>query len=58
VIGKALTVIPEMERPVGAPMRRVLADRGYCAHNAPPDRKFRVFIADQKWRMTKESSAR
>ena len=47
------TVIPEMERLVGAPMRRILADRGYRGHNAPPERKFRVFIAGQKRRMTK-----
>jgi IS5 family transposase len=47
------TVIPEMEQMIGAPMQRILADRGYRGHNAPPERKFRVFIAGQKRRMTK-----
>lgn len=47
------TVIPEMEKLIGAPMQRILADRGYRGHNAPEDRKFRVFIAGQKRRMTK-----
>lgn len=42
-----------MERLVGAPMQRILADRGYRGHNAPPDRKFRVFITGQRRRMTK-----
>ena len=46
------TVIPEMERLVGNTIERILADKGYRRHNAPPDYKFRVFISGQKRRMT------
>jgi len=46
------TVIPDMEALVGNTIKRVFADKGYRGHNAPPDYKFRVFIAGQKRRMT------
>ena len=46
------TVIPEMEALIGNTITRVLADRGYRGHNAPPDYSFRIFIAGQKRRMT------
>jgi transposase, IS5 family len=46
------TVIPEMEALVGNTIERILADKGYRGHNAPPDYKFRVFISGQKRRMT------
>jgi IS5 family transposase len=42
------TVIPDMEALVGNTIARILADRGYRGHNAPPDYKFRVFISGQK----------
>ncbi|MGY4497982.1 hypothetical protein ACVWYH_001913 [Bradyrhizobium sp. GM24.11] len=42
------TVIPDMEKLVGNTIARLLADRGYRGHNAPPDHKFRVFISGQK----------
>jgi transposase, IS5 family len=42
------TVIPEMEALVGNTLARILADKGYRGHNAPPDYKFRVFISGQK----------
>lgn len=42
------TVIPEMEALVGNTLDRILADKGYRGHNAPPDHKFRVFISGQK----------
>src|ERR1700726_1895825 len=42
------TVIPEMEALIGNTIERILADKGYRGHNAPPDYKFRVFIAGQK----------
>jgi IS5 family transposase len=42
------TVIPEMEALVGNTLKRILADKGYRGHNAPPDHKFRVFISGQK----------
>ena len=41
-----------MEALVGNTIKRVFADKGYRGHNAPPDYKFRVFIAGQKRRMT------
>jgi IS5 family transposase len=46
------TVIADMEALVGNTIKRVFADKGYRGHNAPPDYKFRVFIAGQKRRMT------
>jgi IS5 family transposase len=46
------TVIPEMEMLIGNTIERVLADKGYRGHNAPPDYKFRVFTSGQKRRMT------
>jgi IS5 family transposase len=42
------TVIPDMQRLVGNTIARILADKGYRGHNAPPDHKFRVFISGQK----------
>jgi IS5 family transposase len=42
------TVIPEMEALAGNTIARILADKGYRGHNAPPDRKFRVFLSGQK----------
>jgi len=42
------TVIPEMEALVGNTIARMLMDKGYRGHNAPPDYKFRVFISGQK----------
>ena len=46
------TVIPDMEALVGNIIERILADKGYRGHNAPPDYKFRVFTSGQKRRMT------
>ncbi|MBZ0141419.1 MAG: IS5 family transposase [Pseudorhodoplanes sp.] len=46
------TVIPDMEALVGNTIRRAFTDKGYRGHNAPPDYKFRVFIAGQKRRVT------
>ena len=46
------TVIPDMEALVGNTIERILADKGYRGHNAPPDYKFRVFTTGQKRRMT------
>src|SRR5246500_2357713 len=42
------TVIPDMEALVGNTIARILADKGYRGHNAPPDYKFKVFISGQK----------
>jgi IS5 family transposase len=46
------TVIPDMEALVGNTIKRAFTDKGYRGHNAPPDYKFRVFIAGQKRRVT------
>lgn len=45
-------VIPDIEAVVGNTIERILADKGYRGHNAPPDYKFRVFISGQKRRVT------
>ena len=37
-----------MEALVGNTIERILADKGYRGHNAPPDYKFKVFISGQK----------
>jgi transposase, IS5 family len=46
------TVIPDMEAIVGNTIQRAFVDKGYRGHNAPPDYKFRIFIAGQKRRVT------
>ena len=46
------TVIPDMEALVGNTIKRAFLDKGYRAHNAPPEYKFRIFIAGQKRRTT------
>jgi IS5 family transposase len=46
------TVIPDMEALIGNVIERLVLDRGYRGHNAPPDYKFRVFISGQKRRVT------
>ena len=42
------TVIPEIETQIGASLARIVADRGYRGHNAPPDHKMKVYIPGQK----------
>ena len=42
------SVIPEMEALVGNTLERVVADKGYRGHNAPPERKHRIFVTGQK----------
>ena len=37
---------------IGNTLERLLLDKGYRGHNAPPDYKFRVFTSGQKRRMT------
>jgi IS5 family transposase len=46
------TVIPDMEALIGNIIERLVLDKGYRGHNAPPDYKFRVFISGQKRRVT------
>ena len=45
-------VIPEIETQIGASLSRIVADRGYRGHNAPPDHRFKVYISGQKRRVT------
>src|SRR5580700_10652321 len=42
------TVIPEIETQIGATLSRIVADRGYRGHNAPPGHKFKVYISGQR----------
>jgi IS5 family transposase len=42
------TVLPEMEAQIGASLARIVADRGYRGHNAPPDHRFKVYISGQR----------
>ena len=44
-------VIPD-EAQIGVNLTRIVADRGYRGHNAPPDHKFRVYISGQRRRVT------
>jgi hypothetical protein len=46
------TVLPEIEAQIGAPLTRVVADRGYRRHNAPPDLKFKVYVSGQRRSVT------
>ena len=46
------TVIPEIETQIGANLARIVADRGYRGHNAPPDHKFKLYISGQRRRVT------
>ena len=41
-------VIPEIEAQIGANLSRIVADRGYRGHNAPPDHRFKVYISGQR----------
>lgn len=42
------TVIPDIEALIGNIIVRLLADKGYRGHNAPPDYKSKVFLSGQK----------
>jgi transposase, IS5 family len=46
------TVIPEIETQIGANLARIVADRGYRGHNAPPGHAFKVYISGQRRRVT------
>lgn len=46
------TVTPEMEAQIGANLARIVVDRGYRGHNAPPEHKLKVYISGQKRRVT------
>ena len=37
-----------MEGQIGASLARIVADRGYRGHSAPPEHKIKVYISGQK----------
>jgi IS5 family transposase len=41
-------VVPDIEKQVGATIKRLVADKGYRGHNAPEEYKFRIYISGQK----------
>ena len=41
-------IIPDVEHQIGATINRLVADKGYRGHNAPPEYKFRIYISGQK----------
>ena len=41
-------VLPDIEAQIGVSLSRIVADRGYRGHNAPPDHKLKVYISGQK----------
>ena len=45
-------MIAEIETQIGASLARIVADRGYRGHNAPPDHKMKVYISGQKRGLT------
>ena len=45
-------IIPDMEASIGNGIERILADKGYRGHNAPPSHKLKVYITGQRRRMT------
>jgi IS5 family transposase len=45
-------ILPEMEAQIGASLSRIVANRGYRGHNAPPEQRFKVYISGQKRRVT------
>ena len=45
-------VIPQIETQIGANLTRIVADRGYRGHNAPPEHEFKVYISGQRRRVT------
>ena len=41
-------VVPDIEKQIGATIKRLVADKGYRGHNAPSEYKFRIFVSGQK----------
>jgi IS5 family transposase len=46
------TVIPDIEKMLGARLDKIVADAGYRGHNAPKDQHFKVYTANQKRGLT------
>lgn len=49
-------MIPNMEALSGNIIERLVLDKGYRGHNAPPEYKFRVFISGQKRQVTPDQA--
>ena len=45
-------VIPAIESTIGAALDRIVTDAGYKGHNAPKDRRFKVYVAGQRRGLT------
>ena len=45
--------IPDIEKQVGANIKRISADKDYCGHNAPDEHNLRVYISGRKRGVTK-----
>jgi len=45
-------IIPDIEIQIGASLSRIVAERGYRGHNAPPEHRLKVYISGQKRRVT------
>jgi IS5 family transposase len=50
------TVIPQLQALIGNILDRCITDAGYRGHNAPPDRKFKVYTSGQKRRVVSRIS--
>ena len=48
------TIIPDLEKQIGVGLSRLVVDRGYRGHNAPPEYRFKVYISGQKRRVTEQ----
>jgi transposase, IS5 family len=46
-------VIPHVEKIVGNEIARIIADKGYRGHGAPPPYAMRVYVSEQKRGVTK-----
>jgi IS5 family transposase len=42
------TVLPDIEKQIGATITRLVADKGYRGHNAPEEYKFKIYLSGQK----------
>jgi IS5 family transposase len=42
------TVIPDLERTIGAEVERIVTDAGYRGHHAPKEKRFQVYVAGNK----------
>jgi transposase, IS5 family len=42
------TIIPDIQKQIGGTINRIVADKGYRGHNAPPDYKYKIYISGQK----------